>query len=185
MERVTVTFFYSTGIKEYTVLYKWPKLTYSLLPDHRFNVHCYTVTLSFMPCLSYTCQRLIPFTCGMFRRGLGFFPQTPHLLLVVHNAGCLCRRHAECRIAWRTSTCTAQKHPTTFDCYCRLVNSASNNWPFELYKKLNEWHCFYRYLVFYTPFDIGYSVSKFLPVKLVFSVMKEIYRYVHVLFLHD
>jgi len=37
---------------------------------------------------------------------------------------------------------------------------------------------FLRYLVFYTPFDIGYSIAKFLPVKLVFSVMKEIYRYV-------
>ncbi|XP_022175521.1 trimeric intracellular cation channel type 1B.2 [Myzus persicae] len=32
------------------------------------------------------------------------------------------------------------------------------------------------YLVFYTPFDIGFSIAKFLPVKLVFSVMKEIYR---------
>uniref|UniRef100_T1HGV4 Uncharacterized protein n=1 Tax=Rhodnius prolixus TaxID=13249 RepID=T1HGV4_RHOPR len=32
------------------------------------------------------------------------------------------------------------------------------------------------YLVFYTPFDIGYKFSKFLPVKLVFSAMKEIYR---------
>lgn len=44
-------------------------------------------------------------------------------------------------------------------------------------------YCFCRYLVFYTPFDIGYSVSKFLPVKLVFSVMKEIYRYVNVNFI--
>lgn len=32
------------------------------------------------------------------------------------------------------------------------------------------------YVVFYTPFDIGYKVSKFLPVKLVASAMKEIYR---------
>lgn len=32
------------------------------------------------------------------------------------------------------------------------------------------------YVVFYTPFDIGYKVSKFLPVKLVASGMKEIYR---------
>lgn len=32
------------------------------------------------------------------------------------------------------------------------------------------------YIVFYTPFDIGYKVSKFLPVKLVASGMKEIYR---------
>lgn len=32
------------------------------------------------------------------------------------------------------------------------------------------------YIVFYTPFDIGYKVSKFLPVKLVASAMKEIYR---------
>lgn len=32
------------------------------------------------------------------------------------------------------------------------------------------------YVVFYTPFDIGYKVAKFLPVKLVASAMKEIYR---------
>lgn len=32
------------------------------------------------------------------------------------------------------------------------------------------------YLVFYTPFDIGYKVAKFLPVKVVASAMKEIYR---------
>ncbi|KAI5693055.1 hypothetical protein M8J75_006842 [Diaphorina citri] len=33
-----------------------------------------------------------------------------------------------------------------------------------------------RYVVFYTPFDIGYKASKFLPVKILFSGMKEIYR---------
>ncbi|CAH0394553.1 unnamed protein product [Bemisia tabaci] len=32
------------------------------------------------------------------------------------------------------------------------------------------------YLVFYTPFDIGYKTAKFLPLKLIFSAMKEIYR---------
>ncbi|EDW46125.1 trimeric intracellular cation channel type 1B.1 [Drosophila sechellia] len=32
------------------------------------------------------------------------------------------------------------------------------------------------YVVFYTPFDIGYKVAKFLPVKIVASAMKEIYR---------
>ncbi|KAI5708846.1 hypothetical protein M8J76_004418 [Diaphorina citri] len=32
------------------------------------------------------------------------------------------------------------------------------------------------YVVFYTPFDIGYKASKFLPVKILFSGMKEIYR---------
>jgi hypothetical protein len=32
------------------------------------------------------------------------------------------------------------------------------------------------YIVFYTPFDIGYKVSKFLPIKLVACAMKEIYR---------
>lgn len=35
---------------------------------------------------------------------------------------------------------------------------------------------FFRYLVFYTPFDVGYKVAKFLPVKIVASAMKEIYR---------
>lgn len=34
----------------------------------------------------------------------------------------------------------------------------------------------YRYMVFYTPFDIGYKIGKFLPIKLVASAMKEIYR---------
>ncbi|XP_004520900.1 trimeric intracellular cation channel type 1B.1 [Ceratitis capitata] len=32
------------------------------------------------------------------------------------------------------------------------------------------------YLVFYTPFDIGYKFGKFLPIKVVASAMKEIYR---------
>ncbi|KAH0534600.1 trimeric intracellular cation channel type 1B.1 [Cotesia glomerata] len=32
------------------------------------------------------------------------------------------------------------------------------------------------YVIFYTPFDIGYKVAKFLPVKILFSAMKEIYR---------
>lgn len=32
------------------------------------------------------------------------------------------------------------------------------------------------YLVFYTPFDIGYKAAKFLPVKIVCSGMKEVYR---------
>jgi len=32
------------------------------------------------------------------------------------------------------------------------------------------------YIIFYCPFDIGYKVAKFLPIKLVLSVMKEIYR---------
>lgn len=32
------------------------------------------------------------------------------------------------------------------------------------------------YIVFYTPFDIGYKLAKFLPVKVVFSAMKEVYR---------
>ncbi|KAL2746994.1 trimeric intracellular cation channel type 1B1 [Vespula maculifrons] len=31
-------------------------------------------------------------------------------------------------------------------------------------------------LVFYTPFDIGYKIAKFLPVKIACSAMKEIYR---------
>ncbi|CAG9795670.1 unnamed protein product [Diatraea saccharalis] len=32
------------------------------------------------------------------------------------------------------------------------------------------------YIVFYTPFDVGYKVAKFLPVKVVAAAMKEIYR---------
>ncbi|XP_013163186.1 PREDICTED: trimeric intracellular cation channel type B [Papilio xuthus] len=32
------------------------------------------------------------------------------------------------------------------------------------------------YLVFYTPFDVGYKVAKFLPVKITAAAMKEIYR---------
>jgi hypothetical protein len=34
----------------------------------------------------------------------------------------------------------------------------------------------FRYVIFYTPFDIGYKAAKFLPIKIVFSAMKEIYR---------
>ncbi|XP_076643851.1 trimeric intracellular cation channel type 1B.1 [Halictus rubicundus] len=32
------------------------------------------------------------------------------------------------------------------------------------------------YVIFYTPFDIGYKVAKFLPVKIVCATLKEIYR---------
>lgn len=34
----------------------------------------------------------------------------------------------------------------------------------------------FRYVIFYTPLDIGYKIAKFLPVKIVCSAMKEIYR---------
>lgn len=36
--------------------------------------------------------------------------------------------------------------------------------------------CFIRYVIFYTPVDVGYKIAKFLPVKIVCSAMKEIYR---------
>jgi len=32
------------------------------------------------------------------------------------------------------------------------------------------------YLIFYSPFDVGYKVAKFLPVKVALSAMKEVYR---------
>ncbi|XP_076231133.1 trimeric intracellular cation channel type 1B.1 [Calliopsis andreniformis] len=32
------------------------------------------------------------------------------------------------------------------------------------------------YVIFYTPFDIGYKIAKFLPVKVVCATLKEIYR---------
>nr|CAD7394244.1 unnamed protein product [Timema cristinae] len=35
------------------------------------------------------------------------------------------------------------------------------------------------YVVFYTPFDIGYKAAKFLPIKLVCAAMKEVYRISH------
>lgn len=38
---------------------------------------------------------------------------------------------------------------------------------------------YFRYVIFYTPFDIGYKAAKFLPIKIVCSAMKEIYRQVH------
>ena len=31
-------------------------------------------------------------------------------------------------------------------------------------------------MIFYSPFDIGYKAAKFLPVKVLFSAMKEVYR---------
>ena len=33
-----------------------------------------------------------------------------------------------------------------------------------------------RYVMFYLPFDIGYKVFKFLPVKVACAAMKEVYR---------
>ena len=32
------------------------------------------------------------------------------------------------------------------------------------------------YAIFYSPFDVCYKVSKFLPVKIVIAAMKEVYR---------
>ena len=34
----------------------------------------------------------------------------------------------------------------------------------------------HRYAMFYLPFDIGYKVFKFLPVKVACAAMKEVYR---------
>lgn len=47
--------------------------------------------------------------------------------------------------------------------------------------KENLSKCF-RYVIFYTPFDIGYKIAKFLPVKIVCAAMKEIYRQVNINF---
>lgn len=33
------------------------------------------------------------------------------------------------------------------------------------------------YAMFYSPFDIIYKLSKFLPIKIVIAAMKEVYRY--------
>jgi hypothetical protein len=33
-----------------------------------------------------------------------------------------------------------------------------------------------RYLIFYSPFDIGYKFFKFLPIKIICSALKEVYR---------
>lgn len=38
-----------------------------------------------------------------------------------------------------------------------------------------------RYIIFYTPFDIGYKIVKFLPIKIICAAMKEVYRYVIVI----
>ena len=36
-------------------------------------------------------------------------------------------------------------------------------------------------MIFYLPFDLGYKIFRFLPVKIVCAALKEVYRYVHVL----
>lgn len=37
--------------------------------------------------------------------------------------------------------------------------------------------CFYdRYVIFYLPFDVGYKVMKFLPIKMMCEALKEVYR---------
>ena len=33
------------------------------------------------------------------------------------------------------------------------------------------------YAMFYSPFDVVYKLSKFLPIKIVIAAMKEVYRY--------
>ncbi|KAG7160754.1 Trimeric intracellular cation channel type 1B.1-like [Homarus americanus] len=32
------------------------------------------------------------------------------------------------------------------------------------------------YVIFYSPFDIGYKIAKFLPIKVLLAAMKEVYR---------
>lgn len=34
----------------------------------------------------------------------------------------------------------------------------------------------FRYVVFYLPFDFGYKVLKFLPIKLAFEALREVLR---------
>lgn len=36
--------------------------------------------------------------------------------------------------------------------------------------------CTFRYLIFYSPFDIVYKICKFLPIKIVIAMMKEVIR---------
>jgi hypothetical protein len=33
-----------------------------------------------------------------------------------------------------------------------------------------------RYIIFYSPFDVGYKFFKFLPIKVICAALKEIYR---------
>ena len=35
---------------------------------------------------------------------------------------------------------------------------------------------FYRYVVFYLPFDVGFKVLKFLPIKMACEALREILR---------
>ena len=35
-----------------------------------------------------------------------------------------------------------------------------------------------RYVIFYSPFDVGYKFFKFLPIKVICAALKEIYRYI-------
>lgn len=37
----------------------------------------------------------------------------------------------------------------------------------------------YRYVIFYSPFDVGYKIAKFLPIKVLLAAMKEVYRLVY------
>ena len=37
-------------------------------------------------------------------------------------------------------------------------------------------NCCFRYLIFYSPFDVGYKFFKFLPIKVICAALKEVYR---------
>lgn len=114
------------------------------------------------------CFNMFPF------RRPSVFTKTSLSLLALLHASRIRRRNVRRRSTRRTYPCTIKEHATSSCCDSSMVGNSPNQ--SSKLKLIEFLRSLWRYLIFYTPIDIGYKIAKFLPVKVVCSAMKEIYR---------
>lgn len=94
-------------------------------------------------------------------------------MLAVLHAGGICGGHGSQWIIRGTDLSAIEEH-TASCCGDAGVVGSQKNQTLPICYETNSLS--FRYAMFYTPADLGYKVAKFLPVKVVCSAMKEIYR---------
>lgn len=111
-------------------------------------------------------------------RGTFVLSQTPPIMLGLFYGIYFCWGHVSQFSIRRTHSSSTKKSEFSSDGHRSMVGSMLNFIKRMLTIKIHKsksWKSF-RYLIFYSPFDIVYKICKFLPVKLVIASMKEVMR---------
>ena len=81
------------------------------------------------------------------------------------------RQHPSQPASGRTGLGSPEEQQPTSSVHSCLVKY-SNSW--SMFKR--PYWVPHRYVIFYSPFDVGYKFFKFLPIKVICAALKEIYR---------